>query len=163
MEGPYRIGVDASLTRLGYPAPIDSEGTMTEKLKPTQIGYLRNVPEKPALILGPRKAMARKFVPSGLVAADGPPGHFRRTPAGSAAVEAFDAGLSPALLDLLRRVRDGAAGAGERGLDTLVRADLVWVGMRSGENRPTSAGLDVLSKADAALSHASAPGSLGPR
>ena len=136
---------------------------MAGKLNPTQIGYLRNVPETHALVLGPRKAMARKLVASGHVVSDGPHGHFRRTAEGSAALAAFDANLSASLLDLLRRVRDGKGLAGERGLDTLVRADLVWVGMRSGDNRPTQAGLDVLARADAALSHADPAGSVGAR
>ena len=135
---------------------------MAAKLNPTQVGYLRGVPEEPTLILGPRKGMARKLVATGHVEASGPPGHFRRTTLGNEALKAFDDGISPALLELLGRIGAGKAKGGERGIDTLIRAELAWVGERSGAYRLHEAGAAILESSKSALSHAGDAGNVGP-
>lgn len=118
---------------------------MTEKLAPTKIGYLRNIPSVSTLIVGPRKAMAGKFVATGHVERTREFGHFRRTEKGDKAVADFDAGLSAALVDLMRRIDAGEkVNGGERGVSTLIKADLAWIGMSSGVIRLNENGTAIL-------------------
>jgi hypothetical protein len=100
-----------------------------QQISTKRIGYLRSAPASVSDPASPPKAsvasMWRKLADEGVVE-ETSKGLFRRTPAGDAALEEYDAGLSEAVRIVLNAVKAKVSGApAMKGMKTAISAGLV--------------------------------------
>ena len=121
-------------------------------LSAKQIGYLRYVPVSTSEFRlppsPPAKAMWNKLAIAGFVEATlvDRAAKYRMTAVGEAAIQRFDANLSPSIIAILRRIDAGDTKgiASMRGISTAIDADLVRILPRSLAYVLTNAGRAVL-------------------